>query len=45
MPGDGLTFGDAVALAVGYGAVEGVWVGVGWGVELGRVLAEAIFGQ
>jgi hypothetical protein len=32
MVGDGFAFGDAVALAVGDGAVEGVWVGVcGWG--------------
>lgn len=32
MVGDGFAFGDAVALAVGDGAVQGVWVGVGgWG--------------
>ena len=32
---DGVAFGDAVAFAVGDGAVEGVWVGVGWRAELG----------
>lgn len=40
MVGDGFAFGDAVALAVGDGAVQGVWVGVGgWGelVERERV--------